>query len=279
MMLSHKEVNGRCIFCGHRVQEQTAPDWPSQMDDFDETLFQECPSARGFLLKVFLFLWLPFIYLSAGLNPFLFCVIVGGLFFAKILPPDTQWLGLGEVQIEYEALVAILPSGRRSGYLRQIDDALKPLFSLRDRALRAHQTLLDQSTAEIETRINQIRDKSHSCDDQDLVELYRAQLRDLYDNVQKLEQMKLFIEKFQASKKSVLASLQLLRNKLFIAEKGGESAEEGKIIEDLQLLHDIYRRVNEGPAVVATKNGERTSEEMLPDIPPEKPPEKIPEKQ
>lgn len=287
MILSHKQVNGRCVFCGHRVHEQTTPECPSQTDDLDETLFQDCPNAREGLLKLFLCLWLPFVYLAAGLNPFLFCVVVGIVLFGRVLPPgETRWLGLQEVRAEVEALIAVFPSGRRSTYLKRVDDALKPLFPLRDRALRAHQTLLDQSPAEIEVRINQIREKSDSCDDQDLVEMYRAQLRDLYGNIQKLEQMKLFIEKFQASKKSVLASLQLLRNKLFIAEQAGDNAEEGKIIEDLQLLHDIYRRVNESSAAIARGTGKTPAAEQPPhrneepDVAPQElPPEKTPEKQ
>ena len=247
MILTHKPVNGRCLFCRARVQEQRIPEWPSEMDDYGETLYHDCPKARGFLLKLYLFLWLPFIFLSAGLNPFLYSLILGVVVFVAVLPPgDAHWIGLQEVRAEYEALIATFPSGRRSAYLKRVDEALKPLFPLRDRALRAHQTLLEQSPADIETRINQIREKSQSCDDNDLTEMYRAQLRDLYDNHKQLDQMKRFIEKFQASKKSVLASLQLLRNKLFIAERGGDSAEEGKIIDDLQLLHDIFKRVNEG---------------------------------
>ena len=50
---------------------------------------------------------------------------------------------------------------------------------------------------------------------------------------------------FEASKRSVVNSISLLRNKILVAEQSGAEGEELRIMDDLQMLHKIYERVNE----------------------------------
>ncbi|MFZ2959334.1 MAG: hypothetical protein WA705_20800 [Candidatus Ozemobacteraceae bacterium] len=261
MVIHHYAVKGKCIFCGLRTNTFR----PSGSDEqefrvdgkgnvlFSDSIYFECSRARSFFLKIFSCLFLPFIFLSGGWPALTFGLILGIMVFGVLVSPAKQrWLGMSEVREEYESLISIVPRGKESFYLKKIDEALKPLFGFRDKALKSIQSIASTPPEEIETQIDIIRNKCQTLDDPDLTSMYRNQIRDLYQNHSRIQEMQLFLEKFETSKKCVVSSIQLLKNKMVIAEQNNDEKGKHLILEDLKSLHEIYARVNE-PRTKTTK--------------------------
>ncbi|MBF0503121.1 MAG: hypothetical protein HQM09_23545 [Candidatus Riflebacteria bacterium] len=262
MNIHHHSIRGKCIFCGLRTStfHSSGTDGQEFRVDgrgnilFSDPIYFECPGARSLLLKLFSFIFLPFVYLTGGWLALSFAFILGIMIFGVLLSPSKQrWLGMSEVREEYESLINVIPRGKDSFYLKKIDEALKPLFGFRDKAMKSIYSIASTPTDEIETQINIIRDKCQTLDDPDLTAMYRNQIRDLYQIHSRIQEMQLFLEKFEASKKCVVSSIQLLKNKMVIAEQNNDEKGKHLILEDLKTLHDIYARVNE-PQTKAPKD-------------------------
>lgn len=243
---------------------------------FTDPIYFECPGARSFLLKIFSFLFLPVVFLAGSWLALSFALMLGIMVFGVLLSPSKQrWLGMSEVREEYESLISVLPRGKDSFYLKKVDEALRPLFGFRDKALKAISAIASTPPEGIETQIDIIRNKCQTLDDPDLTAMYRNQIRDLYQNHARIQEMQLFLEKFEASKKCVLSSMQLLKNKMVIAEQNNDENDKNLILEDLKTLHEIYARVNE-PSIKTVKDSfQQTLQEDV--IDPESPRVKIPD--
>lgn len=255
LILRHQSIKGTCLFCGMKTGHLQLPDVGAEEQfsvgadgtiQHDDSIYRECPRARWILGLLYFGLFLPFLFLSGGWAPALFALLAGVIGTGLLFPPsEARWVGLSEVKAVYDGLRSDLKSGRRDFYLRSLDESLEPLFKLRDRALQMARALADQPAEAIENQLDVIRVRSAEEQDADLVEIYRAQIRDLYQLIQKREQMQRFLTKFEASKKSVVASISLLKSKILVAEQTGDSGEERRIMEDLKTLHSIYERVSE----------------------------------
>jgi len=232
---------------------EVAPDGTIRYED---PVYRECPRARWILGLLYYGLFLPFIFLTGGWAPAVFMLLLGLVGTALLFPPsESKWVGLSEVKAEYDSLVQELKASKRTYYLRSLEESLVPLFKLRDRALNMVRALADMPTVMIENQLDVIRARSVDENDAELVEIYRAQIRDLYQLVQRREQMQRFLNRFEASKKSVAASINLLKSKILTSEQAGTGGDERRIMDDLKMLHSIYERVNEsGPKSETGRN-------------------------
>lgn len=276
MKASHFHVNGKCLCCGFRDKGSSAP--PPNPGPLVEDLYDDCPLARYYFLRVFLVM-LPILLLSIGWEVALIATLLGGVFFSiGLTAEDEKWYGLRNVREEYNGLLQSVPSRKKSFYIRHLEAALLPLFTQRDKAFNARAVLGNESLDEIEFKIEQIRKKSQCLDDPALIEMYRNQLRDLNENRKKFEQIQGFLAKFETSRNCVAESIRLLRNRVLITAASGDEAEELKILEDLKSLHEVYEKVNKVKVSDPFVNQPMFSEEETPEetLPP--PPERIPEK-
>ncbi len=267
MIIRHQSVRGTCLFCGMKTGHLHLPDIGAE-EQFDvapdgtirheDPIYRECPRARWILGLLYFGLFMPFIFLTGGWAPALFVLLLGLIGTALVFPPsERKWVGLSEVKSEYDSLVRELKASKRTYYLRSLEESLVPLFKLRDRALNMVRALADMPTVMIENQLDVIRARSIDENDAELVEIYRAQIRDLYQLVRKREQMQRFLTRFEASKKSVAASINLLKSKILTTEQTDSGGEERRIMDDLKMLHAIYERVNESGQKAGSGSGER----------------------
>ncbi len=254
MIVHHHPSQGKCLFCGLRSDNLRDPDNADgfKVDGdgkvlYDDTIYCECPAARALLFKVYCVLVLPFSLLAGGVAPFVFCLILAAVVFGGVLRADeVKWVGMNEVRDEYESLIAVVPRGADNFYVKQIDEAVRPLFALRDRALNCVKCIAATPLDDLGGQIDAIRARAQTLDDDVLEDLYRSQLRDLHANQARIEEMHRFVEKFEASKKCVVASIQLLRNRVVAAVDPADEQVRSRFLDDLKTLHAAYARVNEG---------------------------------
>jgi len=253
--MRHRYLGGHCIFCGlpratanytSYDADGTAGGSPLAIECLHEEMPLPCPSGKSWAL----------FYLAASLLVplFLFWGWEWAAFYAVLLAivarsapalESSRWLGLAEVQDEYDKLVETLATGRKLFYLKHIDEVVKPILKARDRAFRIIPLVAEEPLPQLEMKMQALSTDLASTADPELKNMYQARARDLAESTEKIRTMLGFLEKFEAHKKSIASSLKLLRTKLLLAETTGDDREVQKTLEDLRSLHAVYEKVTE----------------------------------
>jgi len=252
--VNHFFINGRCLFCGQPLANANYMEYDAQTENEQDihapALLEDspklCPGGNFFLIRsAIIGVGAPIWMLWGWEFTIIYLILLYFISHYVVLNDPRKWLGIHEVQLEYEKLTETLQSVKRLYYLRHIKGVIQPLMEARDKAFRIIPLLAEEPMHGLELKLRQLEEETVKATSHDMQIMGKSQAKDLRESIDKLKKMAAFLEKFEANKRSIAASLKLLRTKLLLAETTGDEGEVQKILEDLQSLHAVYDRVNE----------------------------------
>lgn len=252
--MNHLLIGHQCLFCQKpkavanymSFDAQTGNAGDIHSFDLLENTHRTCPGGWFFAFKVAIIGASALLFLVQGPELWVICLVAVFLlsYFARTNDPR-PWFGIEEVKSEYEKLSETLKSVGRLYYLQHIERVIRPLAEAREKAFHIIPILAEESTLSLNCRLQQLEESAMNATNPDLKITFQSQAGNLRENIDKLKKMAVFMEKFEANKRSIVSSLKLLRTKIILAETTGDDGEVKKILNDLQSLHSVYDRVNE----------------------------------